>query len=445
MDDHRIRRLDRPPAMLHSPIRRCSRHARKESKLARTARLSALAAIVVMLTVSSPLQARAPDGRTKRPEQRALRIENGLVGFAQGSSDSTRQEPVKRATLSERMAFYRIPGVSIAVIDGFRLDWVKGYGALKADGAAPVTPGSLFEAASTTKALVAATVLQLVDRGRLDLDADVNTYLKSWKIADSDLTREKKVTLRMLLTHQSGLPATNMGCDDGAPAPTLVKVLNGEPPARNKPAVVGAVPGERWEYSNIGYVVIQMLLEDVVGKPFPRIMDETVFQPLDMRSSTFAYPLTPKLRAREAWPHDEEGTTRDPVMHPTALAQGGLITTSSDLARFATQLMLAYQGRSSVLLSQAAVRKMFEPQVDLDPKLLGMPLAEGLGVLLHGQGEDLSFLHPGDNWPGASCWLVGLPELGKGAVIMTNGVKGNLLAMEILKAIADEYGWPHDP
>jgi CubicO group peptidase (beta-lactamase class C family) len=412
--------------------------------LERPVHLSALVAVLILFVMPSSLRAQAPNGGTLRPEERARRIENGLVEFVQGASDSVAQGPAKRATLSDRMAFYRIPGASIAVIDDFRLEWAKGYGVLQAGGAAQVTPASLFEAASTTKALVAATVLHLVERGRLDLDADVNRYLKSWKIADNDLTRDHKVTLRLLLTHRAGLPATSMGCEDGPPPPTLVQVLNGESPARNRPAVVGTVPGERWEYSNIGYAVIQRILEDVAGRPIARIMDETTFEPLGMKSSTMAYPLEPKLRAREALPHDEEGATRDPALHPAAVAQGGLITTPSDLARFAIELMLASQGRSGRLLSQATVRRMFEPQVELDPDLLGMPLSDGLGVLLHGQGRDLSFLHPGDNWPGSSCWLVGFPELGRGAVIMTNGAKGNLLAMEIIKAVAKEYDWPED-
>jgi CubicO group peptidase (beta-lactamase class C family) len=350
---------------------------------------------------------------------------------------------VRAAALSELMAFYRVPGVSIAVVDDFRLQWAKGYGLLKAEGGAPATPRSRFEAASTSKAVVAAAVLHLVERGRLDLDTDVNDYLRSWKVPDDELTREHKVTLRLLLTHRAGLPATNMPRDEGEP-PTLVQILNGEPPARNKPAVVGTVPGTRWEYSNLGYVLIQLLLEDVTGKPLTRFMDEAVFRPLGMRSSTFSYPLAPELRAEEAWPHDEEGAVREPAMPPTALAQGGLMTTPSDLARFASELMLAYQGRSERLLSRAMVREMFRPHVELDPALLGVPVSDGLGILLQGQGRSLAFLHPGDNWPGASCWLVGHPETGQAAVVMTNGARGNLLAMEIVQAIAREYGWPRE-
>jgi CubicO group peptidase (beta-lactamase class C family) len=124
------------------------------------------------------------------------------------------------------------------------------------------------------------------------------------------------------------------------------------------------------------------------------------------------------------------------------VAQGGLVTTPSDLARFAIELMRAYQGKSRRVLSQNMTRLMFQKELDLDPEILGFPMGEGLGVLLRGTGQDLSFLHPGDNFPGASCWLVGFPAQGKGAVIMTNGAKGNLLAMELLASIGKEYKWP---
>jgi CubicO group peptidase (beta-lactamase class C family) len=401
-----------------------------------------LAAAVIAFASCPGLEARALDAPRLPPEARARRVESGLVAGTGAAADSADREPAGTATLSERMAFYRVPGVSVAVIDDFRFQWAKGYGRLRTDSGAPVTPRSRFEAASTSKALVAATVLQLVERGQLDLDADVNTYLKSWKVSDNEFTREHKVTLRLLLTHQAGLPSTNMGWDE--PPPTLVQVLNGQPPARNKPAVVGAVPGTRWEYSNIGYVVIQMILEDATGKPLARIMDETVCRRLGMRSSTFTYPLAPGLRAQEALPHDAAGELREPAMHPAALAQGGLMTTPSDLARFTIELMLAHQGRSARLLSPATAREMLRPHVELDPNLLGMPLSDGLGILLHGQGRGLCFLHPGDNWPGATCWLVGYPESGQGAVVMTNGANGNQLAMEVVRAIAQEYGWPQD-
>jgi len=109
--------------------------------------------------------------------QKIRGVENGLVEF-NPAAPPTAAAPILR-TLAERMAFYKVPGVSIAVINQNRIEWAKGYGVLKAGEGAAVTPESFFEAASTTKAVIAAIVLGLVQEGKLDLDVDVNTYLRS--------------------------------------------------------------------------------------------------------------------------------------------------------------------------------------------------------------------------------------------------------------------------
>lgn len=394
---------------------------------------------IVGAALALVLIACAPPERNSRQAERIAALENGLIEFnpeRAGSAGGPR-----KLTLAERMTAHKIPGASIAVIKGNRIDWVKAYGVLKAGAAAPVTPESIFQAASTTKMLVAAAVLHFVDEGRLDLDADVNTYLKSWKVPENELTRRKKVTLRLLLTHRAGLPMTNFPSDDGPP-PSLVQILKAEPPARNKPAVVDLLPGSEWRYSNIGYVVIQLLLEDLTGKPLPRLMREVVFEPLGMKTSTLVYPLEAGLRKKEAIPHDVDGKPGEPALSETAVAQGGLLTTPSELALFTIELMRAYRGESDRLLSREAAQTMLHPEMDLDPALLGMPLREGLGVLLGAEGEPLWFGHPGDNYPGASCWVAGYPDLGSGFVIMTNGAKGNLLAMEITPAFREVYVGP---
>ena len=207
----------------------------------------------------------------------------------------------------------------------------------------------------------------------------------------------------------------------------------------NKPAVVEYFPGTKWQYSNIGYVVVQQILEDALGKPFSRIARETVFEQLGMKNSTFTYPLDRGLQANEAWPHDAEGTLREPEMVPNAPAHGGLMTTPSDLARFTIELMRAFNGRSDRLLSKETARRMFTKVLDLDPAMFGIPIGEGLGVFLYGEGDNLVFLHPGGNLPGTICWLFGYPKTGRGAVIMTNGAGGELLALEIISAVNREY------
>lgn len=376
-------------------------------------------------------------------EQRIRDVENGLIGFTSPEDmlrpDSAAAEDLE--TLTERMAHYEVPGVGLAVIEGHQIDWAKSYGVLRVGGEDDATTETLFEAASTTKLLVAAIALRLVEKGRLNLDEDVGLRLQSWKIPESDYTREEKVTLRRLLTHQAGLNRPDGGFDwEGSP--TVVQTLNGEAPAKNPPAAIEFLPGSRWQYSNFGYLVLQLLLEDVTGKPFAQIAQEVVFDPVGMKNSTFADPSTKDPAANRIAPHDAQGVAHSPNMHPNAVANGGLLTTPTDLALFAIELMKAYRGESNTILSQATVRNMFRRELDLDPGLLGVPLGEGLGVLLYGTGQNFRFLHPGDNMPGASCWLVGVPDSGKGAVIMTNGAKGNLLAMEIGAAISVLYSWP---
>lgn len=242
-------------------------------------------AIVVLFCTAIGLA----QGDNQLIQQRIIKIENGLVEFKFGPPDNAQTQ--KMLNLTERMAFYKVPGVSMAVINGNKIEWAKAYGNLNADSGMPVTTDSYFEAASTTKMLVAAAVLHFVGKGMLNLDKDVNNYLQSWKIPENDFTKTKKVTLRLLLSHQSGLPSTNFSYEDGK-IPSVVRVLKGELPAQNKPALVEFEPGSKWQYSNIGYVVIQLLLEDLTGKPLPQILRETVFEPLKMKSSTLEYPLT---------------------------------------------------------------------------------------------------------------------------------------------------------
>jgi CubicO group peptidase (beta-lactamase class C family) len=399
---------------------------------------------LAILLIIVPCSAQQKDAQI---EQRIQRIENGLVEFSSPSLTAIFQAPAAEASknlaLSERMAFYQVPGVSIAVINDYKVEWTKGYGVTKAGSDTPVTPETLFEAASTTKLLGSVIALRLVEQRKLNFDEDVNQYLKSWKIPENEFTQEEKVTLRRLLTHQSGLNRPDGGFDEEeGSVPSLVQILKGEAPAKNQAAVVEYVPGSKHQYSNMGYLVIQLLLEDVMGKPYPQIVEETIFEPLGMKNSTLVHPLKPKLQKRWAMPHDQEGKAYDRPQSPTALAQGGLVTTSTDLALFAVELMRAYQGQSGGILSQKTVQQMFSTQKELDSSQFFGISGQGMGTFLVGKGQNVYFLYPGYNTPGATCVLIASPVTGKGAVIMTNSAAGLQLSLEILPAITSEYGWP---
>ncbi len=379
-------------------------------------------------------------------EQKIQRIESGLVELSSPSLVAIFQtdpaETEKKMALSERMAFYQVPGVSIAVINDYKVEWTRGYGVTKAGSDTPVIPETLFEAASTTKLLGSVIALRLVEQEQLDLDEDVNQYLKSWKIPDNEFTQEEKVTLRRLLTHQSGINRPEGGFDEEeGSVPSLVQILKGESPAKNQAAVVEYVPGSKHQYSNMGYLVIQLLLEDVMGKPYPQIVEETIFEPLGMKNSTLVHPLNAELKKRWALPHDQEVKAYDRPQSPTALAQGGLVTTPTDLALFAIELMRVYQGQSERILSQKTVQQMFSVEKELAPAQFFGISAQGLGVFLMGKGQNVYFLYAGHNAPGATSVLIASPVTGKGAVIMTNGVADLQLSLEILPAIANEYNW----
>lgn len=374
-------------------------------------------------------------------DERTHYVENNLFEFTTNAGmfqpDSTQLANPKR--LTERMEYYKVPGVSISVINDYQIEWNKAFGIMDANTNDPVTTESIFEAASTSKFITAVLVLHFVQQGVIDLDQNVNNYLKSWRVPENEFTQKEKVTIRRLLTHEAGLPMTNFGYDENIGIPTLINVLNGESPALNKPAIPEFIPGSQWQYSNVGYDVIQLLLEDVIGISFQLLTQEVIFDPLGMNNSTFIYPLDSERKKHEAMPHNSEGISLEPVMHLTAVAHGGLMTTPNDLAKFTQEIMYSYQGKSEKIISQKTVKLLFNKEYVFDPNIFGLPLIEGLGVFIMGEGKDLLFMHPGNNFPGLNCRLIGWPNRGTAAIIMTNGEKGELLAKEIITTINWKY------
>jgi CubicO group peptidase (beta-lactamase class C family) len=348
----------------------------------------------------------------------------------------------EKTTLEQRMAHYHVPGVSIAVIDNHEIEWARGYGVAHAGESNPVTPDTLFQAASISKPATAMAVLHLVERGALALDRDVNERLVSWQVPASDLTVREPVTLRRLLSHTAGFnKAGKFGYFQDKELPTLRQVLDGAGPAHSPPWQVEAVPGTRYQYSNGGYVTIAQLLIDETSRPFPQVLRETVFDPLGMSASTFDNPLPDERQLSAASAHGKWG---QPIygrwlVYPE-MGAAGLWSTPTDLARLAQEVMLARKGQSRGVLSQEMATEMLTPQADDVPDMSPLNLAYGLGWYLWGAGGQSVFVHGGDNPEGFQSIVLGLPERGWGVAIMTNGANGNRLYMEILYAVAQAYG-----
>jgi CubicO group peptidase (beta-lactamase class C family) len=335
-------------------------------------------------------------------------------------------------TLAQRMEALHVPGVSIAVIHNGKIEWTRGFG-VTSIGGAPVTADTLFQAGSISKPVAAMAVLRLAQSGRLDLDADVNQYLRTWKLPENHFTEQKKVTLREVLTHTAGMTVHGFpGYASDAPVPTLVQVLNGETPANTPPIRVDTVPGTLWRYSGGGYVVTQLLLGDVTGEPFPKLMQDTVLGPIGMKHSTYEQPLPATTAPQAATPYDRSGAAihGGPHTYPE-MAPAGLWTTSSDLARYAIEVQESFSGKANHVLTQAMTREMLKP---------GGLGSWGLGLQLGGMPEHPNFGHNGAD-EGFQANLVAYNE-GDGVAIMTNSDNGGQLANDITRTVAHEYGWP---
>ncbi len=294
------------------------------------------------------------------------------------------------ADISELMQRANVPGVSIAsVLNGHITP--AGFGLLRADGPEPVTPETLFEAASLSKPVFAYAVLGLVREGALQLDRPLTEYFQS-PFAKND-ERLGEVTARHVLGHTTGWPNWR---PQGAP-------LRRE-----------AAPGERFGYSGEGFVYLQRVVEHVTEQPLEAFMQARVLRPLGMRRSSFTGPGSGSTHL--ATGHDQDGKPR-PMREPQPPnAAWSLHSTASDLARFVAHII-------------AEPGDMLAPQVRVNDRV-----SWALGWGLEASGEGRAFWHWGDN-PGYKSFAIGLLDAGTGAVVMTNADGGRPLCAWLVQRL----------
>lgn len=346
---------------------------------------------------------------------------------------TVRGEKTNAKTLQARMAELHVPGVSVAVIRDGKIAWAHGFGVTKIGGP-PVTADTLFQAASISKPVTAFGVMRLVQDKKLDLDVDVNQYLRTWKVPVNDYTRQRAVTLRELLTHSAGVTVHGFaGYEAGATLPSLTQILDGAPPANNPPIRVDTPPGKTFRYSSGGYEIAQQVITDVTGIGFTDFMQQFVLRPLKMTHSTYQQPLDTGLMSHVAIPYRADGTpVKDgPHVYPEQAA-AGLWTTPSDLARFAMGVQDAWSGKSNSVLSLTAAHIMLRPEIR----------SQSIGLDTGGTVPHLYFAHGGAN-EGYRCeLLVYEAGDGQGLVVMTNGDQGGEITQEIVRTVAHDNGWP---
>jgi non-ribosomal peptide synthase protein (TIGR01720 family) len=273
------------------------------------------------------------------------------------------------------MARHRVPGASVALIVGGELREVWGEGVIGGEHSGPVQPTTLFQCGSASKHLTTTGVLRLVQDGLLDLDENVARYLTSWRLPDVE-----PVTLRQLLGHTAGLWATSLVRQPRGTVPDLRPVLDGV--LRDRP------PGTGWRYTGIGFAVVEQVVTDVTGLPFPEVMRSLVIDPLGLADSSYEQDF-PESRVDDvAFGHNEDGEPFPGGWLVAAdVAASGLWTTARDLAMLELAVLRAATGVGTGFLARELALHMVTPAANGQ---------YGLGTTVT-RGPDVHwFGHPGD-------------------------------------------------
>ena len=287
-----------------------------------------------------------------------------------------------------------IPGATVAVVLGGEPVLATGYGVADVEEGRPVDADTIFRIGSIGKLVTFTAVMQLVEQGRLDLDADIATYL-DFELPDRLQHHPFRgdpgpITLAHLLTHTAGFEDARGGgySLDAGSVPSLAEVMRERMPARI------FRPGEAVAYSNYGAALAGYIVERVAARPFAEYVAEHVFAPLGMERSTFAQPLPPDLAphlARASRVIDGE-LQRDRFVYVAMTPAGSTSATASDMASF----MLAHLGDGSGILAPETLGMMQERQFGHHPRLDGMAFGfvertvNGQRVLVHG-GDIFSY------------------------------------------------------
>jgi CubicO group peptidase (beta-lactamase class C family) len=362
--------------------------------------------------------------------QRISKVENNLTETRELIFEDT---IIPRYNIVDRMKFYKIPSVSLAVISDGKIEWAKTYGYADIEARRLANKSTLYQVASITKSVNALGILKLVQEGKLSVTNDIRMYLKSWTLPENELTRHKTITLRNLLSHTAGLSVHGfIGYAVNDSIPTINQILNGERPANNEPIKPVYPIGEHFEYSGGGYTVMRKILDDNISSNYDSLMTALVLKPLKMTNSTFGQPLSSRY-VNYAYGTDKEMRVLKGkyYIYPEQAA-GGLWSTATDIAKFVLSIQKDLRGGSNSLLNERLTEEMLTPV--LNQYALGFGITE--------KGGEKYFWHEGESY-GYNSMYYGSFTTGKGVVILTNAYpdNGQPFIQELLNSVAITYDW----
>jgi CubicO group peptidase (beta-lactamase class C family) len=359
-------------------------------------------------------------------QSRIRQVEENLIGMIRVEGEAE-----GNWTIPARMAHYKVPGLTIAVIKDYQLDWAKGYGYADVSENRKVTEETLFQAASISKSLNAMGLLKLAQDGNIDLNSDINTYLKGWKFPYDDFSKGKKITISNLLSHTAGLSVHGFrGYGPHEPIPGLVDILEGKSPANSDAVRSMFEPGTAMQYSGGGTSITQLIVTDVTNTPYDVFMTAKVLAPLEMDNSFFTQPPPEAKRSVLATAYHQDGSEVNGKFHIyPEQAAAGLWTNPTDLAKYIIETQLSLEGKSAKVLDQSFTKTRLSPFVN----------NVGFGVFISKTGNSEYFGHDGAN-NGFRCAYLGSMKDGNGVVVMVNSDNGAIV-QEVVNSVFSVYGW----
>jgi len=372
---------------------------------------------------------RTPESGSSRRWARALGAVIVAVAVLAGLSAPVHAANGQPADLANRLedsqwlSTFEVPGVAVVQIRGGAVTWSKGYGTTDSTTGVPVTGDTVFRVGSVSKSVTAWGVMRLVEQGHMDLDAPVESYLTRWHLPASGFDSDG-VTIRRLLSHTAGLNNQDYSPVTTRPVPSLEQALNGgsgQPGERESDDVrIIAEPGSQFSYSNGGYTLLQLAVEEVVGEPFALYMRREVLDKLGMTHSSFVEQ--PALAAVTATGHTQGQRPTSPYLLAEQ-ASGGLYSSANDLALFVVAGMTGPSGEAPGrgVLTPAGVAALFAP----------ISLPQGMPTSLAYELETLSdgtkaAGHGGKNTGWLSQFTT-LPASAEGIVVLTNSDNSGLI------------------
>lgn len=310
--------------------------------------------------------------------------------------------------IEEKMEFYNVPKISLSVIEGSSIIDTRIFGYQDIN--------SRFQAGSMTMPLTTLAVFTLVEAGFVDLDTNVNEYLVNWKVPDTIVTRNRKLTLRILLTHMGGIRESGPLGYVGE-APTLDELLSN--------IYIRFYPGLKRRFSWSGYSIIQKVIEDVTGDSYTKYIQDTILTPLEMNNSGFE-PGESYIKGTDLFGNEVDGGFHN----YSSFGSMGLWTTSEDMAKLLIELYNIENSEYAGIVTKESLNQILTYQKG----------GWGLGISLDKVGDNLVIRHSGFSYGYVNYFIYRIRS-GQGLVIMESGDNGWKLIMEILHSIKKYKDW----